>query len=348
MKQTSITDVAKAAGTSKSTVSNYLNGRYATMSVETRNKVEMVIEEMDYVPSINARRLAAKTHGRTLCVITPEPVYMSDKSDSTATETMELLYGLALQNHYHLLSYIKSGASKGSEIDFIRSIASTMVDGFICFDLQEHDEYYKAFNRQKTPYVCIGKSASVDDYRYVATDHADSTKKALNYLIQRGHHKIAFIMEHRHSVVHSFRRRAYRETLLAEGIPCEESMMLEYTRDAVWTHPDDSNPFIKLWRSELRPTSVVVTGSALESFECIIKKYPIAIPADLSVIVLSYTESPYSCYNYTGTQSKLPSIVQTAFRKLMKSIDDPAYHFKSQMLKLDLHEGETVRYHSDS
>lgn len=348
MKQASILDVAKAAGVSKSTVSNYLNGRYATMSEETKNKVQKVIEDLDYVPSISARRLASKTNGRTLCVIAPEPVFAPETSDSIASETLDILYNLASQNQYHMLLYIKTSSNENSEIDFIRSIAAAMVDGFICFDLQETDEYYKAFNRQKTPYVCIGKSATVDDYRYVATDHADSTKRALNYLIQNGHRRIAFILENQSSVVYAVRLRAYQETLLAEGLPYDERMLLDFTRDTQWKRPDDSNPFVKLWYSDHRPTAVIVIGSALESFESIIKKYPISIPEELSVIVLNYADTGYSSYDYTSTQSKLPVIVQSAFRKLIKSIDNPDYHFKSQLWKLEFHEGKTVSTLSNS
>lgn len=348
MKQASILDVAREAGVSKSTVSNYLNGRYATMSEETKNRVQKVIEELDYVPSISARRLASKTNGRTLCVIAPEPVFAPDTADSIASETLDILYTLASQNHYHMLLYIKSSSNETNEIDFIRSIAAAMVDGFICFDLQETDEYYKAFNRQKTPYVCIGKSAYVDDYRYIATDHMDSTKKALHYLIRNGHRKIAFILENQSSIVHAVRLLAYQETLQQEGIPYDEQMLLEFTRDSKWKQPDDSNPFIQLWQSDNRPSAVVVIGSALESFESILKKNPIAIPGELSVVVLNHVESSYFSYDYTSTQSKLPAVVQSAFRKLIKSIDNPDYHFKSQLMKLEFHEGETVNVLPDS
>ena len=58
-----INDVARAAGVSKSTVSQYLNGRYEYMSVETRQRIKEVIEEMEYRPNALARSLKQKkTH----------------------------------------------------------------------------------------------------------------------------------------------------------------------------------------------------------------------------------------------------------------------------------------------
>jgi DNA-binding LacI/PurR family transcriptional regulator len=43
---TTISDVAKHAGVSKSTVSNYLNGKFEKMSAETKTAIERTIKEM--------------------------------------------------------------------------------------------------------------------------------------------------------------------------------------------------------------------------------------------------------------------------------------------------------------
>ena len=55
-----INDVASRAKVSKSTVSQYLNGRYEFMSRETRGRIKMVIEEMGYRPNALARSLKQK------------------------------------------------------------------------------------------------------------------------------------------------------------------------------------------------------------------------------------------------------------------------------------------------
>ena len=58
-----INDVARAAGISKSTVSQYLNGRYEFMSLETRQRIKQVIEDLGYRPNALARSLKQKkTH----------------------------------------------------------------------------------------------------------------------------------------------------------------------------------------------------------------------------------------------------------------------------------------------
>ena len=52
-----IKDIAEMAGTSKTTVSFYLNGKTEKMSEETKQKIEQVIKETNYRPSIVARSL---------------------------------------------------------------------------------------------------------------------------------------------------------------------------------------------------------------------------------------------------------------------------------------------------
>ena len=55
-----IKDVAKAAGTSVSTVSKVLNGHYS-ISEETAQRVRKVMKELHYYPSASAQSIAKGT-----------------------------------------------------------------------------------------------------------------------------------------------------------------------------------------------------------------------------------------------------------------------------------------------
>ena len=55
-----IRDIAERAGTSKTTVSFFLNGKTDKMSEETQARIAQVIKETNYRPSIAARSLNAK------------------------------------------------------------------------------------------------------------------------------------------------------------------------------------------------------------------------------------------------------------------------------------------------
>ena len=68
MRKVRIVDVADHAGVSKSTVSHYLNGRFARMSLETRERIAKTIDTLNYTPSHIARSLKS-SRTKTIGVI---------------------------------------------------------------------------------------------------------------------------------------------------------------------------------------------------------------------------------------------------------------------------------------
>lgn len=52
-----ISDVARLAGVSKTTISRYLSGKYHMLSDSTLNRIEKVIAELNYRPNKMARGL---------------------------------------------------------------------------------------------------------------------------------------------------------------------------------------------------------------------------------------------------------------------------------------------------
>ena len=89
-KKVTITDIAKAAGVSKTTISRYLNGRFDLMSPETRRRIESVIDVSGYQPSTIARSLKNK---RSLLL----GIVVSDQSSPFSTAVL-LGVGDALRN----------------------------------------------------------------------------------------------------------------------------------------------------------------------------------------------------------------------------------------------------------
>ncbi len=54
-KKISINDVARAAGVSKATVSNYLNNRGRRFSAETEKRIRKAVADLRYIPDPGAR-----------------------------------------------------------------------------------------------------------------------------------------------------------------------------------------------------------------------------------------------------------------------------------------------------
>ena len=56
-KRYTISDIAKAANVSTTTISRYLNGHYEYMSEETKDRIRFIIDNCGYRPSVFAKGL---------------------------------------------------------------------------------------------------------------------------------------------------------------------------------------------------------------------------------------------------------------------------------------------------
>ncbi|MGP8313604.1 LacI family DNA-binding transcriptional regulator [Enterocloster aldenensis] len=342
MKKAKIADVAETAGVSTSTVSNYLNGRFHTMSGPTKEKIEQAIAKLDYVPSLSARRLSSKGKGQTVCVIVPTLLFNNGLYDNGYGAMIHALSNLAMKKEYHILVYVRTMQDIQKEIDFIRGMSASIIDGFICYDLRESDPYFQCFETEQIPYVCIGKYRHMEDYHYVASDHGKVTKEAVMYLAGLGHRRILLISEGLGNIVYDVRLTAYEEAVKEAGIPFEPDYIMESDYITEEGREADSQKFERLWNSPRRPTAVIVVQSALGIIERAVPKYRIRIPEELSVIVLNYQNNGTLGLKYTNSPTQISDVVGVAFKKLLRNIDNPKQRFKSQLVQLDFVEGETT------
>lgn len=342
MKKANIADVATTAEVSKSTVSNYLNGRYNMMSQLTKEKIEQAIAELDYVPSLSARRLSSKEKGRTICVIVPTLLFNYGTYDNGYGAMINALSSLARKRNYHILMYVRTMQEVQKEIDFIRGMSASIIDGFICYDLRDSDPYFQCFESEQIPYVCIGKYRNMEDYHYVASDHGKATMEAVEYLIGLGHSKICLIAEGLGSIVYDVRRAAYVEALKQVGISFDEEYIMGSDYISMEGREADSLWFENLWNGPKRPTAVIVVQSALGIIERAVSRYHIPVPEELSVVVLNYQDNSALGFNYTASHTEINDVVAAAFQKLLKNINHPKQRFKSQIVALNFVEGDTT------
>lgn len=81
-------DVAKKAGVSRGTVSNYINN--VKVKEASRIKIEQAIKELGYVPNVAARELKTKTASNVVFILSLpkfllKEMYLIDTTLSTAS-----------------------------------------------------------------------------------------------------------------------------------------------------------------------------------------------------------------------------------------------------------------------
>ena len=86
MPQSTILDVAREAGVSKSTVSRVLNDGY--VDAETRKRVEKAIKDLNYIPNSFAQNMRTN-RSKTVAIMIP------DSTNSFYTECFRLVEAVA-------------------------------------------------------------------------------------------------------------------------------------------------------------------------------------------------------------------------------------------------------------
>lgn len=337
---TTISDVAKHAGVSKSTVSNYLNGKFEKMSAETKTAIERTIKEMGYTPNLSARRLPNKEKSKTICLIIPGS--LTRLFDSfyypTIFSAMDRISG---KMKYNMLIYSRKEPGNINEMNFLKGMAESIVDGYIIFDLSADDLFFKEFEEAGIPYVCCGKIEDYEDYRYVASDHKKAMADTLDHLFQLGHRKIGIFRQNDSSVVEQTRKRGVKE--ICEKYAVEESNIRYIEVPTEATDQKIYEIWIEHLKQEDRPTAYIISTTIRQQFQLAAQTLGLSIPKDISYVNIEYyIKKGSEEENQTKVVSKAGMIAELAFKKLLKIIYNPTSEFESQMVPLELTVGETT------
>jgi LacI family transcriptional regulator len=190
---TTIREIASAAGVSIGTVSNYLNDP-ELVAPETRQKIQAKIKETNYHPKAAARSLKSRqTHRVGLVrIISPEDYRSTDPGDNAFLELLSGLNIMAAEKGYDLL--ISAAKNNEEELKtYSRLIGSGQVDGLVVIGIQRRDERLPFLLERNIPFVAYGRSELDENYPFVDVNGADGIKKAIKYLADLGHKKIAYI-----------------------------------------------------------------------------------------------------------------------------------------------------------
>ena len=218
MKKVSISDIARKAGVSVSTVSFVMNDKAVKMRIsrEVIEKVERVAREMGYRPNQLARGLrTGKT--RTIGLIVEN---ISNAFFATLAKTIE---DEAKKYEYKVV-YCSTDNDEDKARELVNLLSQRQVDGYIITPTQNLVEDILRLQAENKPVVLIDRyfsghaeipSVLVDNYKGVA--------EGMEYLIGKGYRKIAYIsieagMAHMHD-----RLQAYYDTLERHGIPADPS-----------------------------------------------------------------------------------------------------------------------------
>ncbi len=200
----SIRDVAKKAGVAACTVSRVLNGT-ATVSQETREKIEKAMKELDYIPNELARGMFRQKSG-IIAMLVPsiKHPFFSSLADYIEKELYVKGYKLML---------CSTSGSIEREQEYLNTFKSNLVDGIIMAVNSLPVTVYEQFAK---PMVMLDCQIS-ENIPFVVSDHRMGGRLAAEEFIRNNcRHVLHLCAEKEEKKILSYEGHETLEQLLTE------------------------------------------------------------------------------------------------------------------------------------
>ncbi len=216
MTHITISDVARKAGVSESTVSRVLNGS-ARVAEQKRRAVEQAIEALGFQPNAFARGLATG-RSQAVGVVTQaidSPFYGEGMRGIERT----------LQANGYTPIFMSGHWNSDDEERCIRELIQRRVDGLILFAGRLGAARIAEFARQ-LPIVVTGREVDAPGVFSLAVDDTQGSLIATRHLIELGHQRIAFIGGPRDHPDALARFNGFRAAMNAAGLDCPPRLLM--------------------------------------------------------------------------------------------------------------------------
>ena len=226
--QTTIIDIAKAAGISVSTVSRALKN-HPDISVQTKAVVKQIAKEMDYQPNLIAQSLNSReTH--TLGVIVPDienPFFASILSSIQHTASV---------SGYKVM-ICQSNESHKAEVEHVQMLMTNWVDGLLICHSKEtvSFEHIKLQLKKGIPIIHFDRVCEEVDTPKVLLDDINGAEQITEHLIQQGCNKIAVIAGPKHLLITRRRLQGYQNALQKHQIIFNQDLIAytDFTKKSI-------------------------------------------------------------------------------------------------------------------
>ncbi|WP_158239519.1 LacI family DNA-binding transcriptional regulator [Brachybacterium sp. UMB0905] len=182
----SLREVAAAAGVSRMTVSNVINGRHRKVSQATIDKVRAAIDELHYVPDAPARSLAANG-SRMIGLVVHHP----DERRSLLENPHDAILVGAVERAATAAGFSFITDSSADVVATARALGSWRTDGLIVYG-SVADEVNELQRTQPRPLVFIDNYSSDAQVTGVGVDDEGGGQLAGEHLLGLRHRQIAF------------------------------------------------------------------------------------------------------------------------------------------------------------
>lgn len=183
-----IVDVAAAAGVSRQTVSNVLNGHVQYFSQTTHDRVVAAMQALGYQPNRAAQTLRSRRSMQIAYHMFGEQL---ESVNGFFMHFLQALVKEAAVDGYQIVVFTHQGNDPTPV--FKELIARRGVDAFIVSESAVDDARVRLLAESRIPFASMGRLAPDLPQQWVDVDNVAGMLPLIEYLVGRGHEKYAFI-----------------------------------------------------------------------------------------------------------------------------------------------------------
>lgn len=216
--RTTVIDIARAAGVSKSTVSLVLQGS-PLVHEATRIRVQAAIKDLGYVYNRGAANLRQARSSVVGMVI----------NDLTNSFFAELAVGIdrIMQSAGFVSFLANTGESTERQAEVIASMLEHGIAGLIVSPARGTEPRdLKPVIDRGIPVVVAVRGLQASKASSIQPDNRSGAREAVRHLIGLGHKRVAFLGGYSDAENFADRAQGYRDALGAAGLPVDESLVI--------------------------------------------------------------------------------------------------------------------------
>lgn len=312
IKPARIKDVAAQAGVSLKTVTNVVHGR-PNVGAKTRARVQAVIAELGYQPSLVGRQLqSGRSNMVTLAVPRIDEPFLGALAHAMIAVARPLGFTVLID---------ETGGDAEHEALAASGYPGHGIDGVI-FSPAAVDPRRFAVMSQVTPMVLLGEYLADSAADHVAIDDVASAGDVVAHLLASGRRRIAFLGHQPTSPagIAGLRYRGYRQQMAAAGLRVEDRWVIPGPRFS----REEGETRVRQAISHLGSVDALVCASDLLAIGAMqaLRQHQIRVPDDVAVTGWDNTvDGVYHSPSLTSVAPALAELATLALNALIRRME---------------------------
>lgn len=332
----SIKDVAKLANVSIAAVSKTLNG-YPDVSETTRQKVMQAAQELNYFPNRLAKNLKHKVT-KTIALIISNFEQANGK-DGVLFQIMSGVYAAAQHYRYEVVIYTRS-LSEQQDKSYWQFCQENKIAGVVIAGLRTTDPYFEELVNSELPCMVVDADVVGPKTGSVSTDNVNAAKRAVEFLISKGHRHIGMINGHSFAAVSIQRLQGYRQALETAGLPYDPDRVI----DAAFKEEEAYHAAEAYLQNHPEVTAVFAASDLMAiGFMTRCRELGVSIPERLSIMGFDdIVLSSYTTPKLSTVRQDFEKIGYSAFEEVVKMLENRTEGFH-KFLSFEVIDRESVK-----